>query len=68
MSLWQSHSICVACWNAKNPDRVPVIVVGIGGPPATCCFCGQPTDSGIYVVRGKRSELPHCKCEEEDGR
>ena len=46
MSKW-THSICVTCWNKKNPSRPPVRVAG--GERDECCFCGDSHCSGIYI-------------------
>lgn len=38
---------CDSCFAERNPGREPVRLM----EPETeiCCFCGQPTASGIYV-------------------
>ena len=47
-SRWE-HSICESCWKARNPDRVPHRVIGDLLCREFCCFCGDYTNSGIYV-------------------
>jgi hypothetical protein len=46
MSRW-THSICESCWTARNPDRQPVKLRA--EQDETCCYCGQPHSSGIFV-------------------
>lgn len=45
-SLW-THAICNDCWDKENPGKVPRRLVN--KVVEDCCFCGQPTISGIYV-------------------
>jgi hypothetical protein len=40
--------MCFSCWNAKHPDREPV-VVREEFRDETCCWCGALHGSGIYV-------------------
>jgi len=49
-SPW-THSICVKCWNERNPDRQPVVVREEfrDETAETCCFCGALHGSGIYM-------------------
>lgn len=50
MSKW-NHAICDSCWpsfnvrhmNLDEPYRV------IARPDEVCCYCGEATNSGIYV-------------------
>lgn len=55
-----THSICVPCWNKREPDRPPVTVVE--KEQNICCFCGELTDSGIFV-REHPSKVPYCPME-----
>jgi hypothetical protein len=55
MSGW-NHLICDDCWASREGDREPCRVRGEAeadgaeAPPApACCFCGDPTTSGIFV-------------------
>jgi len=57
MSNW-THAICPACWLVKNPNRAPVRVAT--GDEEICCFCGEPTDDGIYLREDPRS--PELRC------
>lgn len=43
------HSICDACWEKKNPSRVPHKLVTAVLEPENCCFCGEMHESGIYL-------------------
>lgn len=59
-----THLICDDCWDKKNPDLAAVTAdVGFRslepaefGKPTLCCFCSEPTRSGIYV-RHDQAEL-----------
>lgn len=46
MSNW-THSICMACWNQKYPNREPAVCTG--ELVETCCFCEKITTEGIYI-------------------
>jgi len=50
MSQW-THSICNDCWKEKEPNRIPhrLIEAGVSNRNEVCCFCGNLTQSGIYV-------------------
>lgn len=43
--------VCVACWNAQNPDRPANPVPGedayVAGAVRRCAYCGGGTTSGI---------------------
>lgn len=55
-----NHSICVGCWNNKNPHKaVEGNPWNMQNDPEKCCFCGGITTQGIYVRYDPR-ELP-CK-------
>jgi hypothetical protein len=45
MSKW-AHIICDDCWEARH-KKVPFRAVDQKTWP--CCFCGEPTQSGIFV-------------------
>lgn len=61
MAQW-THNVCQSCYQGLYPGRQPVTM---RVPQAeVCCFCGQPTTSGIYV-RYNPAELS-CKHEEGD--
>lgn len=47
-----THSICISCWNEKNPDRPAVAMVNV--EKETCCFCLKETQSGIYIRQDPR--------------
>jgi len=42
---------CVACWNANNPGREPFRAIGVAAIDGSdhCSWCGNPTNSGIFV-------------------
>ena len=42
-----NHAICWACWQAKRPGRAPTRL--LLADPEVCCYCEQPTQSGIYL-------------------
>lgn len=55
-SRW-THPVCWPCWRARNGDDVPT---RLRTPePELCCWCGQQTDSGIYL-RADPNTLDHC--------
>lgn len=60
MSKW-NHLMCEACWNTRNPHRTPIKVrEEYRDESATpCCFCGKPTQSGIYVRHDPQELLCH---------
>jgi len=47
MSRW-THIICENCWWRIRSDRQPVRYT-VRLKPFPCCFCGEPTQSGIFV-------------------
>lgn len=68
---FSTHTICDACWAmrvaaAGQPGREPVRAKPGVFPqemPA-CCYCGQPTSSGIFVRdndRGPKCEGHHAE-------
>ena len=57
MSDW-THAICETCWFKKNPGRIPTKLTQ--AEQETCCYCGQPTTSGIYL-RDNPKTPKHCK-------
>lgn len=42
-----THPICEVCWEERNPNRQPVKVKD--AETEICGFCGEHTNSGIYV-------------------
>jgi hypothetical protein len=55
-SAW-THACCDPCWHQRQlgfPARIRQIVAEV------CCYCGQPTVSGIYV-RDNPLETPYCQ-------
>lgn len=48
MSRW-THSICVPCWNKREPGREPIRLHVEFISWETCCFCGESHASGIHV-------------------
>jgi len=47
MSQW-NHAMCDPCWEKKQGPRKPVRLT-LEMKPLLCCFCGEPTQSGIFV-------------------
>jgi hypothetical protein len=45
---WTQPS-CEICWLERNPDRRPTTLKEPFRETEICCFCGEPTRSGIYV-------------------
>lgn len=43
-----TQPICRTCWNERHPEKpvtnAATILVG-----DTCCYCGDPATSGIYI-------------------
>ena len=58
------HAICDDCWAGKNPKRVPMRCKTI--ECESCCFCGAPTLSGIYVRHDPKDEKLACKGEHKE--
>lgn len=48
---------CDACWDERRPYAPKRITAGYRATE-TCCYCGEDTDSGIYV-RENPAEVPH---------
>jgi hypothetical protein len=63
MATWGTHAICAACYEEKNPGRIPARIRGDDTRP--CCFCGQKTNAGIYY-RATDDDTPYCACREDD--
>lgn len=53
-----TQPVCSADWYKHNPDREPHRMVAEMAGHETCCYCGQPTTSGIYV-RVDPATVPH---------
>lgn len=69
---WNQVS-CGPCWQANNPGREPVRI-NLAALDAEeraivsrerCSWCGQPTNSGIYV-RVHPSEVPFPQPDDDD--
>ena len=56
MSNW-THACCNLCWLAREGERIPVRV---RESEETCCFCGDVTESGIFVREDPNSVRQHC--------
>ena len=63
MSKW-THPICDPCWNNHQPRRTPHRIVEEHRDHETCCYCGNPTFSGIYI-RDNPDNPPHHHPHEE---
>ena len=61
-----THCICDSCWTKLNPGRKAVVMVVAS--EETCCFCGENTESGLYIRADPREEpiKSHCKCVEDE--
>jgi hypothetical protein len=55
----QNHLSCIECWERNFPDQIPFRVKQAGLD--SCCFCGKPTVSGIYVRANAREERLWCE-------
>lgn len=40
---------CAPCWDERNPDRPAVTLNGPYAVWEECVYCGDTTNSGIYV-------------------
>ena len=49
MTLSWTQPLCESCWDKRNPDRVPSVIVEEHRDQETCCDCGNATRSGIYM-------------------
>jgi hypothetical protein len=58
-----THSICISCWQTRNPGRAPFSTAK--KELEVCCFCGEHTSSGIYV-RGDPNLVEFCQHSEVD--
>lgn len=56
MSAW-THPICDPCWEEIHPGRTPIRLTEPEGE--FCCFCGEYTQSAIYVRHDPARTL-HC--------
>lgn len=62
MSRW-THAICVPCWNDRRPEKAVNEDDYTDGSHEDCCFCGEPTRSGIYY----RHNPDEARCKGTDG-
>lgn len=53
-----NHATCHGCYAEEYPGQVPVRIRL--APQDTCCRCGAPTSSGIYVRREPAS-FAYCR-------
>lgn len=58
-----THSICLTCWENREPGREAVKV--LAGEDEVCCFCGRGTTEGIYVREDPKDLRCQGKHEEE---
>lgn len=56
-----THLICDACWDRKYPDRPAGLTEAIEPNSPPCCFCGDKTESHIYLRAAP--EATKCKGE-----
>lgn len=47
-----THPMCQRCWRRLNDDRRPA--AWLDAQRERCCWCGDPTDDGIYVREDPR--------------
>jgi len=59
-----NHAICDDCWGKREPKRDPVRIKDF--KCMSCCFCGDPTVSGIYVRNDPKDEKLACKGEHKE--
>ncbi len=57
MSRW-THASCHPCYEETHPAREAVIVLPL--EEEECCFCGDMTESGIYVRWDPTSSKLQC--------
>lgn len=50
-----NHLFCFDCYVGRQPAQMPIVWNGDGG---VCCFCGHPTDAGIWY----RADSGACVC------
>jgi hypothetical protein len=62
MSKW-NHSICDECWRKREPTRIPHRGLPELTETVCCCFCGNPTRSGILVRESPDAVLCKGECE-----
>lgn len=55
--------MCGDCWLERNPECLPVRV--LGGLPGVCCFCGVASRLGIWIRFNPRS-LSFCDHSDSD--
>jgi hypothetical protein len=58
MAEW-NHLICDDCWEKRDPGREPHRI--IGAKTDSCCFCGNPTLSSIWVRHDPKDPKLACK-------
>lgn len=63
MSRW-NHTICDDCWQKKHPGKAAGRVLVF--KCETCCFCGNPTVSGIWIRHDPKDEKLACKGSEHE--
>ena len=51
MGISYNASICVGCWNGRNPERTVNPDKYDRGELVRCDFCGHHHRSGIYIRR-----------------
>ena len=56
-----THAICEVCWEARNPGRRAIRVLGGNDP---CCFCPKPSN-GIWVRHNPNDSVLLCKGEHD---
>lgn len=62
MAAYVSHLLCDLCWDEREQGaRIPFRLKG--APRASCCKCGRPTSSGIYVRDKVAGYLCEGKCD-----
>ncbi len=59
---FHSHSVCLPCWNEREPERIAVKLKAVVAEVEWCCYCGSVHASGIY----QRGEVgPNCHLDGE---
>lgn len=44
----RTHAMCIYCRNEREPAMARDPAKYQSGEDDVCCFCGKPTDAGIY--------------------
>lgn len=56
---WATHTVCIACYLALNPDVRVEDMVCVRTRPVVCCYHGEVVDSA-FAMRAAVADMPHC--------